>query len=383
MVDDGNASRGHRKNIFNPAFKVTGVGCNLHKEYKHCSVIDYAGGFSKKGGGSSKPQGKQGGFQQQDLGNFGGGSKPETKGTTSVDYKKLVKDVFEAQNKARTNPASFIPKVQETLKFFKGNTIWRPGQIGLTTNEGPNAVNELIAFLKAQKPLEPFAWNEEMSMSAQDHASDIGPKGITGHTGSDGSDMTARIERYGEWESTIGENIDFGGDSGEDVIINLMTDDGNPTRGHRKNIFNPAFKVSGVGCSAHAQYRHCSVIDYAGGHTKKGQGKPSGKAMYQPQQGMFQPQQQQGNKFGDNSQFEEMKKQFEGFGKLGGQPGGMVPQQGGFGGGDDDDEPKDAISTSTKTSTTIVNGKKTVKEVKTFKMRDGSTQTIEKTYTTN
>jgi len=234
----------------------------------------------------------------------------------------------------------------------------------LITNEGPNAIKELIDFLKAQKPMAAFTWNEEISMSAQDHASDIGPKGICGHDGSDGSDMTGRIERYGEWESTIGENIDFGSDNADDVIISLMTDDGNASRGHRKNIFNPTFKVTGVGCSNHSQYGHCTVLDYAGGHHKKGPGKaPQG-----------------GNVAKNKGGFEELKQEFQNFGNFGGQQGGMNNQQGGF---DDDDEPQDAVSTSTQKSTTIVNGKKITKEKKIFKMRDGSTKIIEKEYTLN
>lgn len=49
-----------------------------------------------------------------------------------------------------------------------------------------------------------------MADAARDHAEDIGPKGIAGHEGSDGSTMQDRIERYGDWSGYIGENISFG-----------------------------------------------------------------------------------------------------------------------------------------------------------------------------
>jgi len=49
--------------------------------------------------------------------------------------------------------------------------------------------------------------------------------------------MTQRVEKYGEWLSGVGENIDFGGKAGEDFVIDLMVDDGNEDRGHRKNIY--------------------------------------------------------------------------------------------------------------------------------------------------
>jgi len=53
LVDDGNADRGHRKNVFSDVFKLTGVGCKDHKDYGSCTVIDFVGGFVKKAGGQS------------------------------------------------------------------------------------------------------------------------------------------------------------------------------------------------------------------------------------------------------------------------------------------------------------------------------------------
>jgi len=60
------------------------------------------------------------------------------------------------------------------------------------------------------------------------------------------------MSRYGDWMGRIGENCDFGSDTGVDIILSLVTDDGVATRGHRKNIFNPDFKKTGVACYSHA-----------------------------------------------------------------------------------------------------------------------------------
>ncbi|HJV39351.1 MAG TPA: CAP domain-containing protein [Geothrix sp.] len=45
LIDDGVASRGHRKNLFNPDLHQAGAGSAPHREYRTVTVIDYADGF--------------------------------------------------------------------------------------------------------------------------------------------------------------------------------------------------------------------------------------------------------------------------------------------------------------------------------------------------
>lgn len=49
------------------------------------------------------------------------------------------------------------------------------------------------------------------------------------------------------------------------VVIDLIVDDGVPSRGHRTNIFQPRLRVMGGACGPHRRYRIMCTIDYAGG----------------------------------------------------------------------------------------------------------------------
>ena len=56
------------------------------------------------------------------------------------------------------------------------------------TQEGPAAYREVIEYLKSAKPItKPLAWSQELANACRDHCNDTGPKGITGHDGTDGS----------------------------------------------------------------------------------------------------------------------------------------------------------------------------------------------------
>jgi uncharacterized protein YkwD len=85
-------------------------------------------------------------------------------------------DVFEAHNKMRTNPKSFIPTLEKMLASFSGN-IMVTDKGRLMTKEGPSAVKEAIKFLKKQKPVSALRWDLVMMQAPRDHVLDQGPKG--------------------------------------------------------------------------------------------------------------------------------------------------------------------------------------------------------------
>ena len=77
--------------------------------------------------------------------------------------------------------------------------------------------------------------------------------------------MCNRIEKYGTWDTSIAENITFDDDDPVEIVLNMLIDDGNPSRGHRLNIFNSYFRTVGIATGFHKNYRHCTVINFAVG----------------------------------------------------------------------------------------------------------------------
>jgi uncharacterized protein YkwD len=63
----------------------------------------------------------------------------------------------------------------------------------------------------------------------------------------------------------VAENISAGEDDARMVVIQLLVDDGVPSRGHRKNLFNPDLHQAGAGAASHTEYGTVCVIDYADG----------------------------------------------------------------------------------------------------------------------
>ena len=173
--------------------------------------------------------------------------------------------VVQEMSDARVRPKAYAKHLRELRDCFEG-TLWnRPDRVPLRTDEGVAALDEAIAFLESARPLGPLRFNEGLARAARAHARDLGPRGRLEHTGSDGSRLSDRLNRLGTWQGTIAENISAGEDDARQVVIQLLIDDGVPSRGHRQGIFNADLHQAGAGSAPHRDYRVVTVIDYADG----------------------------------------------------------------------------------------------------------------------
>lgn len=198
-----------------------------------------------------------------------------TAATTSVApnggfMSQLEQEIFDEMNLARADPQKYAAFVEEYKKYYDGNRLTLPGRKKATvTNEGIPAVDEAINFLRNQKSLPSLIVAKGLCRAAKDHANDLASKGMSGHQGSDGSLPNARVDRYGDWEGAIGETIVYDLNPARQIVIALIIDDGTPNRGHRRNIFDPNYKVAGVSIVESQTNGVRCVVDYVGGFKEK------------------------------------------------------------------------------------------------------------------
>jgi uncharacterized protein YkwD len=195
---------------------------------------------------------------------------PQSSGAEKTKFlSPLENSVVREINMARTAPKDYASLLEQRRKCYDKKILRLPGEAPILTKEGVRAVVEAIRFLHSIQPLPSLIPSKGMSSGAKDLVKDQGSSGASQHKGSDGSQASDRVNRYGTWEKSIGENISYGSDKARNIVMYLIIDDGVPSRGHRKNIFNPDFRVIGVACGPHPTYRTVCVMTFAGEYKEK------------------------------------------------------------------------------------------------------------------
>ncbi|HZK96927.1 MAG TPA: CAP domain-containing protein [Prolixibacteraceae bacterium] len=175
----------------------------------------------------------------------------------------LERKVIDELNFARMQPSEYADYLIAYSELFVGRELRERGEITVLTKEGRSAVNEAIRFLRNQKPLPYLIASKGMSKAAEDMVRMQGTTAQIGHKGRDGSTFAERVSRYGTWEGSCSENIDYGNNNARRIVMALIIDDGVSNRGHRKSIFNPAFKRVGLACGQHQRFQYMCVIELA------------------------------------------------------------------------------------------------------------------------
>ena len=185
---------------------------------------------------------------------------------TAINLSKVEGGIIAEMNRARANPPAYRQVLLNWRHRFRGKQVQLKERLFLQTQEGTPAIDEAVRALQKIRPVSTLKFSRGLTLAARDHVRDQGHRGATGHNGRDGSTPFQRMERYGKWQTIAGENIAYGPDSAQAVVRDLIIDDGVPDRGHRINMFQPQYRLTGVACGYHQRYRVMCSISYAGGY---------------------------------------------------------------------------------------------------------------------
>jgi len=176
---------------------------------------------------------------------------------------ELEAGVLRELNLARTSPQVYAARLREYRTWFSGRVVEIPGTGNpLMTREGTAAVDEAIRFLDAQLPLPALRSDATLALAAGDWVAHQGPIGGRGHFSRDGQGPGERVIARGG-DRYVAENIAYGPDEADLVVLQLIVDDGVADRGHRRTIYDASYAYAGAACGDHAVYRTMCVIDYS------------------------------------------------------------------------------------------------------------------------
>lgn len=199
------------------------------------------------------------------IGNLAGPSA-QAGSSEGVSPGSIVREM----NLARQNPTVYASFIEELRGNFQGNILIRPGRVPLRTKEGTRALDDAISFLRSTSPQLPLTFSPGMSRAAADHCAEQALGGMS-HSGRGGTNTGDRINRYGAWSGTWGENLSCGRITAREIVMALIVDDGLGSRKHRKNIFSSNFNYAGAAVGPHATYRTICSIEFAGGYVERNQ----------------------------------------------------------------------------------------------------------------
>lgn len=170
--------------------------------------------------------------------------------------------IIEEINRIRLNPKIYARKLLNFTQYIQDNILRLPQcKNGIVTNEGAVAFQNAATYLNTLPKLKPLIMDDTLSAAAGTLAEEI-----TYYKDLVSIDKINRkqiIGEYGKFEGDYGQSIDFGSQSPELVVMNLIVDDGDPQRRNRLMLFNDKFTKIGCASCHHNTFRTCTVLLFA------------------------------------------------------------------------------------------------------------------------
>lgn len=160
----------------------------------------------------------------------------------SQNYSSLEQEILKEINRSRNDPVSYANWLESMKQYFDGSNYSLPGENSVRSNKGLEALNEAIVFLKTLKPLEALNISKDLTNNAKNR--------IALEANSTNSNHPISED----------ENITYGKETAQAIVMQLIMDDGVADRHHRRNILNVNTRTSGIACGDHSIYKNMCVI---------------------------------------------------------------------------------------------------------------------------
>ena len=176
-------------------------------------------------------------------------SKSEAEIATTTSSRLFsLKQIMDILNEVRTNPGIFADRIQQLYLDYineKGMNM----RTKIMTIEGKKPYLDAKKFLETQKPVNKCELDVGLTAAAYLHSVYCASINQQTHTGEDGGGPMERIKQFGKMtQGMCAENVlSRSVIAAEEWILDFIIDDGCPSRGHRKNIFNPQVSKIGLG----------------------------------------------------------------------------------------------------------------------------------------
>ena len=184
--------------------------------------------------------------------------------STEPDYKQMAKEVYEFLNQVRQNPQSIVPELQKMKKHYKDKEYRNPAfNYYIMTEEGVAAVDDAIKYLESSYPQQTLERHEGLEEAARELVDHLGPEGMT-NAKDPAMAIEKRVKQKINEPGAIAENLSFGWPNAREIVIQMIVDDGVPSRGHRSNIMSGNFEKVGVAIGKHKTFQCVCALEFWG-----------------------------------------------------------------------------------------------------------------------
>ena len=169
-----------------------------------------------------------------------------------------AKEIIDCINILRSSPPKFASKIEEYIKYFKGQILKIPDiNVQIRTQEGDAPYKETVEFLKKEEPVNQLIASKALCQIAQE----ILEKVVDSETGEiEESETEELIDKHGSFSGKFTRAMDFGGFTSEQVVINFLVCDGDPERTQREPLLGRGLKKVGVAFGKHNIYSTVCVL---------------------------------------------------------------------------------------------------------------------------